>query len=176
MTFEYFLAIESNQRTKPSWQRMNKQTNIFVCSTFWQLLMLTLPIQTYTCTKQYHYLIKDFIDRDVWLASLLGSWFASCTLFSLTVKFLQTAKLSSCAICSEIRLNSGLGCIIVPNLSWTPEIWSLHERIKYSAKGLTKTIILVGWTVPWNLVVEESVVLEDRSQPLNVEMYMKKSN
>ena len=29
-------------------------------------------------TKQYHYLIKDFIDRDGWLASLLrGSWIAS---------------------------------------------------------------------------------------------------
>ena len=27
MTFEYHLAIENTQRTKPSWQRMNKLTN-----------------------------------------------------------------------------------------------------------------------------------------------------
>jgi hypothetical protein len=27
MTFEYLQAIENNQRTKPSWQRMNKPTN-----------------------------------------------------------------------------------------------------------------------------------------------------
>ena len=33
MTFEYFLAIENTQRTKPSWQRMNKQTN-YVYITF----------------------------------------------------------------------------------------------------------------------------------------------
>ena len=26
MTFEYFLAIENTQRTKPSWQRMNNLT------------------------------------------------------------------------------------------------------------------------------------------------------
>ena len=43
---------------------------IFVRSTLQQLLMPKHPIQTYTCTKQYHYLIKDFIDCDVWLASL----------------------------------------------------------------------------------------------------------
>ena len=27
VSFEYFLAIENTQRTKPSWQRMNKLTN-----------------------------------------------------------------------------------------------------------------------------------------------------
>jgi hypothetical protein len=31
MTFEYLLPIENNQRTKPSWQHMNKQTIQYVC-------------------------------------------------------------------------------------------------------------------------------------------------
>jgi hypothetical protein len=34
MTFEYLLAIENNQRTKPSWQRMNKQQQQQLCTDF----------------------------------------------------------------------------------------------------------------------------------------------
>jgi len=113
-------------------------------------------------------LIKYFIDCDVWLASLRGSWLAS---LQYTVLDIVWNAIVDCQVlvdskvefsCNMLRDKAeiwlGVHSIIVSFLSFCPDI---KVRIKYSTKGLTKTIILVGWTVPWNVVVGESVVLED---------------
>ena len=108
------------------------------------------PIQTYTCTKQYHYLIKNFIDCDVWLASLRGSWLASLRYTVLDIvwnaivdcQVLVGSKVEfSCNVLRDkAELWLGVHSIIVSFLSFRPDI---KVRIKYAAKGLTKTIILV---------------------------------
>ena len=110
------------------------------------------PIQTYTCTKQYHYLIKDFIDRVVWLASLRrGSWLASLwytvldivwnAIVDCQVLVGSKVEFSYNMLRDKAELRLGVHSIIVSFLSFRPDI---KVRFKYAAKGLTKTIILIG--------------------------------